>query len=351
MASARTTRRRLVFAAVSTCASVFVALLLLEGVMRVFGLAPPLPNQYRAYISDPCLPFRKKPNIVERGTSASGEYDYEYRHNSQGFRDEEHTIEKPEGVFRILALGDSYTWGVGARYEETFLVRLENWLNSRGKDRPKVEIIKAGVPRYFPKIERLLLEHYGIAYQPDLIMAVFVPNDVIDSFLGIEALRPTSQGGYLLSKSAESVGPLGTWLYIHSHLARTALRSIFARTGSADHQAGFSRDLTEPERRVAWMDIEQEYLRMKAVADQIDAPLVLVHIPQASLSADCGRFLARLMRDRVAAFIDTQPSIRSVSDKSGRDLYWPKDGHCNADGYTIIARVLFDQLIQRGLVP
>ena len=351
MARARKARRRFVFAGVSACAAVFVALLLLEGLTRIFGLAPPLPNQYRAYISDPCLPFRKKPNIVERGRSASGEYDYEYRHNSQGFRDAEHTIEKPEGVFRILALGDSYTWGVGARYEETFLVRLENWLNGRGRDRPKVEIIKVGVPRYFPKIERLLLEHYGLAYQPDLIMAVFVPNDVIDSFLGMEALRPTSQGGYLLSKSAERVGALGTWLYIHSHLARAVLKRVFARAGSAGHQAGFSRDLTEPERRVAWADIEEEYLRMKAIGDESGAPLVLVHIPQANLSPDVGRFLGRLMQDRVDAFIDTQPYLRSVSEKSGRDLYWPKDGHCNADGYAIIARVLFDQLTQRGLVP
>ncbi len=38
---------------------------------------------------------------------------------------------KPEGTFRILGLGDSFTAGWGAAYEETYLRRSEVALNAR----------------------------------------------------------------------------------------------------------------------------------------------------------------------------------------------------------------------------
>ncbi len=45
-----------------------------------------------------------------------------------------------------------------------------------------MEIIKAGIPRFFPRPERLLLEHEGHTFQPDLILVGFVPNDVMDTY-------------------------------------------------------------------------------------------------------------------------------------------------------------------------
>lgn len=75
--------------------------------------------------------------------------------------DIEHVPKKGDGVFRILGLGDKLTCGIVAGFEQTYLYRLEWMLNKRPGDHPRVEIIKSGIPRYFPESERISPEHYG----------------------------------------------------------------------------------------------------------------------------------------------------------------------------------------------
>ena len=137
-------------------------LLVLECAVRLLGVAPSLPGHKN--VADPYLPFRPRPLFVSQGHTK--EYDCEYGNNSLGFRDVEHAAEKPEGVFRILVLGDSFTYGAGVAFEETYPRRLEAMLNGRRGPHPKVEVINAGVYRYFPEAERLLLEHYGRDFSP-----------------------------------------------------------------------------------------------------------------------------------------------------------------------------------------
>ena len=73
----------------------------------------------------------------------------------------EHAYAKDESVFRILGLGDSFTYGVGADFEQTYLYLLEKMFNERAGKHPSVEIIKAGIPRYYSEPELILLNEYG----------------------------------------------------------------------------------------------------------------------------------------------------------------------------------------------
>src|SRR3954462_14479000 len=45
--------------------------------------------------------------------------------NSHGMRDREHIIEKPQGEYRILVLGDSFMEALQIRFEESFPSLLE----------------------------------------------------------------------------------------------------------------------------------------------------------------------------------------------------------------------------------
>ena len=62
------------------------------------------------------LGWEPKPN----SSASSGRLGYpiEYKINSKGLRDDETTLEKPYGVFRIVLIGDSQTFGFGVPIEK-----------------------------------------------------------------------------------------------------------------------------------------------------------------------------------------------------------------------------------------
>jgi len=89
--------------------------------------------------------------------------------NSLRFRGPEITVPKPDGVFRIVTIGDSVTWGPPIdemTYPSALGKHLAPWLIDRcGK---KLEVINAGVPGY--NLGRVLkrTDEY-LAVEPDLV--------------------------------------------------------------------------------------------------------------------------------------------------------------------------------------
>jgi hypothetical protein len=95
--------------------------------------------------------------------------------NSFGLRDDEFTLEKPEGVFRILVLGDSLPYGRVVGMKKTFPNQLERIYLDKGK---KVEVINAGVSGYSPYNELYYYLEEGRKFKPDMIIVAFCMNDV-----------------------------------------------------------------------------------------------------------------------------------------------------------------------------
>ena len=170
--------RHSLFASMLIALGLTIGLGLVEIAVRIFDLAPALPDQYSAFAPDPVLPWRLNPNAIREGKTA--EFHYRYEHNAVGFRDRDRKLNKDPGTFRIVGIGDSFTYGIGAGADSTFLAQIETTLNRRGK----VEVINLGIPRYWPDPEALVLEHYGLHYQPDLVLVGVLPNDFLDTRIG-----------------------------------------------------------------------------------------------------------------------------------------------------------------------
>lgn len=105
------------------------------------------------------------------------QYLVEYQANSLGFRDREYVIPRPPGVFRIVCLGDSLTWGQGVHLEDTYAKVLERNFNQTGDDSPQIEVINCGQAGYHTGQERVCFEHTASRLEPNLVVLQVFEND------------------------------------------------------------------------------------------------------------------------------------------------------------------------------
>ncbi len=99
-----------------------------------------------------------------------------YQFNSLGLRGEEIPTSPPDEVFRILAVGDSFTFGQGVVHDSTYPQLLESMIrNIHGPDR---EVVNAGKTGANTVHEVEWLQETGMGLDPDLILLQFYLNDV-----------------------------------------------------------------------------------------------------------------------------------------------------------------------------
>jgi len=91
------------------------------------------------------------------------------------FRSGEATQKKPPGVFRILCVGGSSTWGKGVEDNETWPFLLEKKLIENGID---AQVINAGLPGYSSFQILILLREYLLSYDPDVVLMYAGFNDM-----------------------------------------------------------------------------------------------------------------------------------------------------------------------------
>lgn len=159
-----------------TVPAMVLCLILAELLIRVVGLGPEVyaVQKERFRLSDnPLLGFELVPGYVtdEEGPMIL----FKGRANSLGFRDREHAIEKQEGVYRAVVLGDSIVQGFGIENDEDLLTSvLSRQLKDAGRN---VEIFNFGVSGYNTQQEVETLREKGLQYRPDLVVVMYCLND------------------------------------------------------------------------------------------------------------------------------------------------------------------------------
>lgn len=161
--------KKLVFGVLTTCLSGAMAIAFAEIAIRIAMPGMNIPQ--REY--DRHLGWRGRPNL--RCILHEKNFVMEISQNSQGFRDMERDIFREAGVFRILCLGDSFTWGWAVPQEQIFTHQLESLLTQQGL---ACEVINAGVGGYSTDQELIFLEREGLAYAPELVVLQVTRNDL-----------------------------------------------------------------------------------------------------------------------------------------------------------------------------
>lgn len=101
---------------------------------------------------------------------------WEISTNSEGFRDAEFPGEKPASVFRVLCLGDSWTFGSNVGQDEAYPQRLRTLLRSQFPG-AHFEVLNLGVLGYASYNGKKLLETRALDLEPDLVVLAFAMNE------------------------------------------------------------------------------------------------------------------------------------------------------------------------------
>ena len=99
--------------------------------------------------------------------------------NSEGFRERELELDKPERLFRIVVLGDSVSFGSGVRIHEAWPRYAEEVL---AEDR-RVQLVNLSVFSYDAEQVVATLRHRGHRWSPDLVVYASYTNDHIPTDL------------------------------------------------------------------------------------------------------------------------------------------------------------------------
>ncbi len=152
-----------------------------EGLLNILGTEFYYKNQFfpinrdinfpEIYEKDPDLFWRFRRDFDTRSTLYS---ELNYHINSIGLRGNDVSPEK--AGYRILALGNSCTFGWGIENHLTWTKQLESILNG-GAARTDIEVINGGIPGYTSYQGRLLFANELISLKPDLVLIMYAWND------------------------------------------------------------------------------------------------------------------------------------------------------------------------------
>jgi lysophospholipase L1-like esterase len=320
------TRRKLLYT--------FLILVLFAAVLEggIRALAPQYPFYPRyLYRADPYMGFRFRANFS--GRLQHEDFDVSIKTNSLGLRDDE--LDNPKRKFRVLALGDSVTMGVGVEAEETFWSQIERRLKN-------TEIANAGMGAIGTLHELAFYEHYGRSLDPDLVVVTFSENDLDDSMEGISR---TVVAGYNIP--VQTKWPLlqvglnllsDHWQTFHLAATRAMRLSSLYSVVRDSQRTTVASEVTTP-RKITYTQELLEQLRSAVVSDGATFAVLFAN------DRWFDEYSEWIASRNVPAF-SVEPYLEGKVD-----IAFPNDGHWNARGQAIVAAAVEEWLIETNLVP
>ncbi len=214
-------------------AGVLVALLAAELLVRAVGAAPKVYaiRKGRFQLShNPRIGYEPVP-LVYTGRDLSF-YDYLGASNSLGFRDREHAVAKPKGVYRVVVLGDSIAAGLHVeRNQDVFPPLLEQLLDQAGR---RAEVINLAVSGYNTQQEVEMLREKGLQYHPDLVLVAYtmssrehLDGDILATLLAAEQ----RQGGVSSARVNSWLVKSALYRFVRFRVRQRRRPAALARTG------------------------------------------------------------------------------------------------------------------------
>lgn len=254
-------------------------------------------------------------------------------------------LEKPAGVHRVIALGDSFTMGRKVPLDEIFVKRVERSLNEQ-VGRKAYEIYNLAVPGWDTRNELIALERQGLRYDPDAVVVFFFINDATGMDSNPEVIHRMHALIYERDGWLNDVSALYDWVDYFLRKRRVSRETI------ADYRASFFGPEAD---RKQWEESKRALAKMRDLARERGFPLGLVIFPMlvrldedhelSDVYAQVEEYCAELgipTLNLLPAFYGYEPSELWVS---------PTNAHPNSFANGLAAGPIEEFLIREGLVP
>lgn len=158
--------------------SLVITLLLLEGAIRLYVGATGTERDKLVYLGSRDEILASNSTTIPLPFINFGGVPGEKGINQYGFRSPDVEHPKPEGVYRILTLGGSTTYGHDVSAGEAYPMQLQNVLRE-DYGYANVEVVNGGFPAYTTLNSLINFETRGIEQEPDLILIYHAYNDMV----------------------------------------------------------------------------------------------------------------------------------------------------------------------------
>lgn len=287
----------------------------------------------------------------------------EVRVNGKGVLGPELTYEKEDGVFRILYLGDSVTFGMSmSRYEYTFPDVSRVVLERRNGI--KVEAINAGVPGYSTWQANSYLVAEGTKYNPDLIVLGYCLNDITEPFF-LTQFGGTGEGMHVNAIASSFLEKLVRESSLVQWISRVGARIRFGK----DVQAAAAREENQAvETLIEWPDSSRfaegwkkafnDLEQLYKFAGERNIPVVLAIFPWTSQFADLEKFggpqekLTQHAREHGVPVVDFLPVFSKMMKDNGTtpEKYFIDADHFSEEGCRVVGETIADFVESHKLI-
>lgn len=276
---------------------------------------------------------RYKPGtVIQRNKT---EYTYSASINSLGIRGKE--LQPCDSCVTVLALGDSFTEGVGSPDDSTWVMLLEQKYASDNIYK-KVRLINAGISGSDLFFEYKMLEHLFDSFRPQVVILSVNASDIDDYIV---------RGGFERFSNPQKVvyrkGPWWEYFYSFSFIFRRIVHGVWGLNRNFLTQQQ-EENLREEAKSAICNAITKEYNNFSAAKN---FKLIVVFQPMLEELTKNKMELSlclQTLRANEISVIDLFPAFKHEIEKlngNTQNLFWQNDLHYTPTGNVLVASEIF----------
>jgi len=318
-----------------------ISVVFLELALRVV-LPPPIIWEYpqEQYLFDPEIGHRLKPEQL------AFTHDKPVQINSMGIRDVEYAETAQKKVYRILALGDSQTFGNGIELVHSWPKQLEKILNNTSDD-VSYEVINSGLPGSDTWQHEIINRRFISRYHPDAVVLAMYVNDIVTRFKPKKKKSETANElqtkfFYLLKRSV---------LLLSLRNASQSIQQLMSPGRGHTHQQAVLKGISGPSVDKAWQQVDASLLAIKELCDQKRVKFVVASIPRRDQvysqlpSKDYNQRLREIADRHQIPLVGLLKPLQKAYTTHGEALFIPWDGHNTEIANDVIATQIHERLL------